>query len=254
MLQSPGGIGYAAAFAGGLVSFLSPCVLPVVPPYLSLITGVDVADLRAGGRLHSARIARQTALFIGGFSAVFVALGLSATAAGRALAAHQVLLVRVSGLVVLGMGLVLLVSLAGSTVPGLDRDTRFQPRLSRFGVFAAPVAGAAFGFGWTPCIGPVLASVLAVAATQAHVAQGGLLLTAYSAGLAVPFLALGLLYGRLLGVIAWVRRHTVAITLGSGLLMAVFGILLTFNRMTWITSELQHAAAAVGLDPLVLLG
>jgi cytochrome c-type biogenesis protein len=253
MLSTPGGVGYAAAFAGGLVSFLSPCVLPVVPPYLSLITGVDVQELRDGGRLHAARIARQTGLFIGGFSAVFIGLGLSATAVGRTLAAHQTVLIRVSGLVVLAMALFLLVSLIAS-VPGLERDTRFQPRLSRFGIFAAPVAGAAFGFGWTPCIGPVLASVLALAATQAHVTQGGLLLTAYSAGLAVPFLAIGLLYGRLLGVIAWVRRHTVAITLTSATLMALFGVLLTFDRMTWITSQLQQLAASVGLDPLVLLG
>jgi cytochrome c-type biogenesis protein len=253
MVQSPGGVGYAAAFAGGLVSFLSPCVLPVVPPYLSLITGVDVQQLRDGGRLHATRIARQTALFAAGFSAVFIALGLSATAAGRTLAAHQALITRIAGLTVLAMALFLAVSLVAS-VPGLERDTRFQPRLSRLGIFAAPVAGAAFGFGWTPCIGPVLASVLAVAATQAHVTEGGLLLTAYSAGLAVPFLAIGLLYGRLLGIIAWVRRHTAAITLASAALMAVFGVLLTFDRMTWITSELQQAAAAVGLDPLVLLG
>jgi cytochrome c-type biogenesis protein len=253
MVETPGGVGYAAAFAGGLVSFLSPCVLPVVPPYLSLITGVDVQQLRDGGRLHAARIARQTALFVGGFSAVFITLGLSATTAGRSLAAHQALLTRVCGLVVLAMALFLAVSLVTS-VPGLERDTRFQPRLSRLGIFAAPVAGAAFGFGWTPCIGPVLASVLALAATQAHVTQGGLLLTAYSAGLAVPFLAIGLLYGRLLGVIAWVRRHTVAITLTSATLMAVFGVLLTFDRMTWVTSQLQQAAAMVGLDPLVLLG
>jgi cytochrome c-type biogenesis protein len=251
--MTPDGVTYAAAFAGGLVSFLSPCVLPVVPPYLSLITGVDVQRLRDGGRMQSGRIARQTALFIGGFSAVFIALGLSATAAGRMLAGNLTILTRISGLIVLAMAFVLLISLVAS-VPGLERDTRFQPRLSKYGILAAPVAGAAFGFGWTPCIGPVLASVLALAATQAQVVQGGLLLAAYSAGLAVPFLAVGLLYGRLLGVIGWVRRHTVAITVSSATLMAVFGVLLTFDRMTWVTSQLQRAAAIVGLDPLVTLG
>jgi cytochrome c-type biogenesis protein len=250
---SAGGIGYAAAFAGGLVSFLSPCVLPVVPPYLSLITGVDVARLRDGGSLPAGRIARQTGLFIGGFSAVFVGLGLSATAVGRALAGHHALLTRVSGLVVLSMALVLVAALV-VRVPLLDRDTRFQPRLARYGAFAAPVAGAAFGFGWTPCIGPVLASVLALAATQDDVLQGGLLLGVYSAGLAVPFLATGLLYGRLLGVFRWVRRHTLAMTLTSAAFLGVFGVLLTFDRLTWVTSELQRAAAAVGLDPLTLLG
>jgi cytochrome c-type biogenesis protein len=250
---SSGGIGYAAAFAGGLVSFLSPCVLPVVPPYLSLITGVDVGSLRDGGRLEARRIAGQTGLFIGGFSAVFIALGLSATAIGRSLADHHALLTRVSGLVVLAMALVLVVSLA-VRVPLLDRDTRFQPRLARYGVFAAPIAGAAFGFGWTPCIGPVLASVLALAATQGSVLAGGALLATYSAGLALPFLATGLLYGRVLGVFRWVRRHTLGMTVTAAGFLAAFGVLLTFDRLTWITSELQRGAAALGLHALNLLG
>jgi cytochrome c-type biogenesis protein len=248
-----GGVGYAAAFAGGLVSFLSPCVLPVVPPYLSLITGLDVAQLRQGGRIHLGQVTRQTALFVGGFSAVFVTLGLSATVVGRTLARHQAVLTRVSGLVVLAMALFLLASLV-MRVPILDREARFHPKLSRYGSFAAPVAGAAFGFGWTPCIGPVLASVLAVAATQGDAVEGGLLLAAYSLGLAVPFLATGLLYGKLLGVIAWVRRHTVGVTVASALLMAGFGGLVAFDRLTWITSQLQGAATAVGLDPFVSLG
>lgn len=248
-----GGIGYAAAFAGGLVSFLSPCVLPVVPPYLSLITGVDVARLRDGGRIQAGRVARQTGLFVGGFSAVFIALGLSATAVGSALAAHHALLTRVSGLVVLAMALVLVASLA-LRVPLLDRDTRFQPRLARYGAFAAPVAGAAFGFGWTPCIGPVLASVLALAATQEAVLQGGLLLATYSAGLGVPFLATGLLYSRLLGVFRWVRSHTLAMTLSAAAFLGFFGVLLTFDRLTWVTSQLQRSAAAIGLDFVTLLG
>jgi cytochrome c-type biogenesis protein len=247
------GAGLAAAFAGGLVSFLSPCVLPIVPPYLSLITGLDVAQLRSGGRIHLRRILRQTGLFIAGFSAVFIALGLSATSVGRTLATHQGTLTRISGLVVLAMALYLVVSLV-MRVPVLDREARFHPKLARYGAFAAPVAGAAFGFGWTPCIGPVLASVLAVAATQAEAAQGGLLLTAYSLGLAVPFLATGLLYGRLLGVFAWVRRHTRGVTLASAVLMAVFGVLLAVDRLTWVTSQLQNLAAAARLDPLVTLG
>jgi cytochrome c-type biogenesis protein len=250
---SAGGVSYAAAFAGGLLSFASPCVLPVVPPYLSLITGLDVAQLRAGARLHLGQITRQTGLFIAGFSAVFIALGLSATAVGQALARHQATLTRVSGLVVLAMALVIVVSLV-ARVPLLERDTRFQPKLSRYGAFAAPVAGAAFGFGWTPCIGPVLGSVLAVAATQRDAAQGGLLLATYSLGLAVPFLATGLLYGRLLGVFAWVRRHTVGVTLTSAALMAVFGALLALDRLTWVTSQLQRLVALAGLDSLVSLG
>ncbi len=251
--MSVGTAGYTAAFAGGIVSFLSPCVLPIVPPYLSLITGLDVAQLRQGGRIHVGQILRQTGLFIAGFSAVFIGLGLSATSLGRTLAENQGVLTRISGLVVLSMALYLLVSLVVS-VPVLEREARFHPKFTKYGMFAAPVAGAAFGFGWTPCIGPVLASVLAVAATQSEATQGGALLTAYSLGLAVPFLAMGLAYGRLLGVLSWVRRHTRGVTLTSGLLMAAFGVLLAVDRLTWVTSQLQNLAAAARLDPLLTLG
>jgi len=251
--MSVGTAGYAAAFAGGIVSFLSPCVLPIVPPYLSLITGLDVAQLRTGGRIHLSQILRQTGLFIAGFSAVFIGLGLSATSVGKTLAQHQNTLTRVSGLIVLAMALYLLVSLV-MRVPVLDREARFHPKLAKYGAFAAPVAGAAFGFGWTPCIGPVLASVLAVAATQDEAAQGGLLLTAYSLGLAVPFVVTGLAYGRMLGVFGWVRRHTVGVTVTSGVLMAAFGVLLALDQLTWVTSQLQNLAATSRLDLIISLG
>ncbi len=158
-------VGYLAAFAGGVVSFASPCVLPIVPAYLSIITGLDVAELQHGTRRHLFTIARDTALFVAGFSAVFILLGVSATTIGGAVFRNQARLTRVSGLAVLTMALFL----AGSLVlrsPWLYQEKRFHPNLSRFGPFAAPVAGAAFGFGWTPCIGPVLGSVLAVAAAQ----------------------------------------------------------------------------------------
>ncbi|MGH9120317.1 MAG: cytochrome c biogenesis CcdA family protein [Acidimicrobiales bacterium] len=190
-------VGYLAAFGGGLVSFLSPCVLPIVPAYLSVIGGVDASA--AGGAGQRWRIVGHTGLFVAGFSAVFITLGLSATAVGSTLTAHHVLLTRVSGLVIVAMALFL----AGSLVlraPWLYREVRLHPAPSRLGVVAAPVAGAAFGFGWTPCIGPVLGSILALAATRSHTWEGAGLLAAYSAGLGVPFLAAGLAMGRLAGV------------------------------------------------------
>jgi cytochrome c-type biogenesis protein len=173
---TPDGVTYLAAFGGRLVSFLSPCVLPLVPAYLSLVTGLDVADVKE--RRHTARVAFHTGLFIAGFSAVFVLLGLSATTAGKTLFRNQVLLTRVSGLVVVAMALFVLGSLVLRS-PWLYAEKRFHPRLARFGPFAAPVAGVAFGFGWTPCIGPVLTSVLAVAATREGAARGALLLATY---------------------------------------------------------------------------
>ncbi len=244
---------YVAAFGGGVVSFLSPCVLPIVPAYLSLITGLDVTAAADRPRQQLLRVARDTSLFIVGFSTVFILLGLSATTIGRAVFQNQLILTRVSGLVVLAMALFLLGSLV-LRAPWLYRESRFHPDLSRFGPFAAPVAGAAFGFGWTPCIGPVLGSVLAVAATRGEAARGATLLAVYSAGLGIPFLVTGLAFSRASGAFGWVKRHFTAITAASATSLAFFGVLLTFNRLVWVTTKLQSALDAVGLGRLVNLG
>src|SRR5579864_5311204 len=229
-------VGYLAAFGGGFVSFLSPCVLPLVPAYVSMVTGLDVAELRSGQGRHVARIVRDTGLFVLGFGTVFVVLGLGANAFGGAVTRNQILLTRVSGLIVVAMALFL----AGSLVlqaPWLYREVRFHPSPSRFGPVAAPVTGAAFGFGWTPCIGPVLGSVLSVAAESGRAAHGASLLAFYSLGLGVPFLAAGLALGRLTGAMSWVKRHTTETTAVSAALLAFFGVLLTLNRLTWLTSQ-----------------
>jgi len=248
-----GGISYAIAFGAGVVSFLSPCVLPLVPVYLSITTGIGVTELSAGGRSTLRAVTRGTGLFVAGFSLVFIALGLSATVLGTTLLRNQVAITRVSGIVVLAM--------AGFLVAGtvshrgwLVREARLHVNLSRYGPWAAPVAGAAFAFGWTPCIGPVLGSVLAVAATQDGVARGGLLLAAYSAGLAVPFLVTGLAFHRVVGALAWTRRHSTAIVVGSAVLLGAFGLLLALNEMSWFTLRLQSAAGALGVGWLVTLG
>ncbi|MGH3577050.1 MAG: cytochrome c biogenesis CcdA family protein [Mycobacterium sp.] len=246
-------VGYLAAFGGGVVSFLSPCVLPLVPAYLSIVTGLEVAEVADGSRLQLGHIARDTALFVAGFTVVFVLLGLSATAVGGVVFRNHTLLTRISGVVVVAMA----AFLAGSVVlgaPWLYGERRFHPSPSRFGPFAAPVAGAAFGFGWTPCIGPVLASVLALAATSGHAARGAGLLASYSLGLGIPFLVTGLAMGRLSRAFSWVQRHFVAITLGSAAIMAFFGVLLVFDRLTWVTSQLQSFFQAIGLGRLVTLG
>lgn len=251
--MSADSVTYVAAFGGGVVSFLSPCVLPIVPAYLSLITGLDLTRHERVAGHQLARVARHTALFVAGFSAVFVLLGLSATTVGRSLFRNQAVLTRVSGLVLLAMALFLLGSLV-VRAPWLYREHRFHPDLSRFGPFAAPVAGVAFGFGWTPCIGPVLTSVLAVAATQGEAGRGAALLAAYSAGLGVPFLATGLAFTRLGGAFTWVKRHFTGITVASATSLAFFGVLLTLDRLVWVTTQLQRAADAVGLGRLVTLG
>jgi cytochrome c-type biogenesis protein len=246
-------VGILVAFGGGIISFLSPCVLPIVPGYLSFITGVSVAELQEGDDRPLLRIAVNTGLFIAGFTLVFTLLFLSTTAVSDVIFRNQEELTRLSGLLVFLMA----VYLAGSQLvmaPGMYREFRFHPHLERFGPVAAPVAGAAFGLGWTPCIGPVLASVLTVASTQDETARGALLLIAYSLGLGVPFLVLGLALGRLTGVLGWFRRHARAITLVSAALLATFGIVLMLNRLPWVTAKLQDALDAVGLDRLVELG
>lgn len=243
-------VGYIAAFGAGVISFVSPCVLPVVPGYLSVVTGLDFFASGEGRRSHALRIARETGLFILGFGVVFVLISLVATSVGSTLHRHQVLLTRISGGIVLAMALFL----AGSLVlkaPFLYREARFHPDLSRFGPFAAPIAGAAFAFGWTPCLSPILASITAMAMTEHGFSSGAFLLAAYSLGLGVPFLVVGLAFGRAAGAIGWLRRRAPAIMLVSVTLLALFGVLLLLDRLTWVTSELEALMRAIGLGRLV---
>ena len=246
-------VGYVAAFGGGLVSFASPCVLPIVPAYLSMVTGLDVAEIQAGDRRHTGRIVRDTGLFVLGFGTVFILLGLGASAFGGALEHNQVLLTRVSGLLIVAMALFLLGSLF-LKAPWLYQELRFHPSPSRLGPLAAPITGVAFGFGWTPCIGPVYASVLIVAGESGQAPRAAALLAAYSLGLGVPFLATGLALGRLGGALTWVKRHTTQVTIVSAALLGLLGVLLVFNRLTWVTTQTETAFKAVGLGRLVTLG
>jgi len=242
-----------AAFGAGIVSFLSPCVLPIIPAYMSLVTGLEIAELEEGGRANLARIGRETGLFILGFGTVFVLLGLSATALGSAVVDNQGVLIRASGLVVLSMALFVMGSLY-LQAPWLYREARFQPDLARYGPFAAPVAGVAFGFGWTPCIGPVLTSVLAVAAADGRAGRGALLLAIYAAGLGVPFLVTGLAFGRARPLMRALHEHLRTVTFVSALALAFFGVLLTLDRLPWLTIQIQSLARAVGMEWVVSLG
>jgi cytochrome c-type biogenesis protein len=244
---------YLLAFAGGFVSFLSPCVLPLVPGYLSMVTGLDIATLQEGSRAHLGRITATTALFVSGFGVVFVLLGLSASTLGSTLVENKTVLTRLSGAVMLAMALFLLGSIF-LRAPWLYQEKRFHPQLRRFGTAAPIVAGAAFGFGWSPCIGPILGSILGIAARQDRVWAGGSLLAVYALGLGVPFLVTGLALGRLSGALSFVKRHFGAIVVGSSIVLAAFGVLLVFNQLTRVTSDLQQALDRAGLDWIVNLG
>ncbi len=244
---------YASAFGGGVISFLSPCVLPIVPGYLSVITGLDAAELREGGGTRLVGVARDTGLFILGFGTVFVLLGLSATTIGSVVFDNQLLLTRLSGALLFGFALFLLGSLSVKA-PWIYAEARFHPDLGRFGRAAPPVAGVAFGFGWTPCIGPVLGSILTIAATSGRATAGATLLAVYSLGLGLPFLITGLAFGRMTGALAAIRRRLPAIVVASSIVMAVFGLLLMLNQLTWVTAQMSTALDSIGLGYLVTLG
>ncbi len=245
----------AAAVAAlvGLIGFVSPCVLPLVPGYLSIVTGLDLDELQAGGRKHSLRTLRTTGLFIGGFTSVFVLLGLSATTVGHVLFTNQLVLTRVSGVVLIAMALFMIGSL-GLRAPWLYREARFHPDFGRYGAFAPAVVGIALGFGWSPCLGPVLGSILGIAATQGRAWSGGTLLAAYGAGLGLPFLITGLAFNRVAGPLARIRQHLQGVVVVAALSLGGFGVLLLFNRYAWLTTQLQHVLSASGLKRLINLG
>lgn len=244
-------VGVLVAFGGGIVSILSPCVLPMVPGYLSVVSGLSIAELQEGRRADFGRIALATGLFTLGFGSVFTILGLAASGIGQAAFDNQTTLTRVSGVIVMVMALYL----AGSQVlvaPRLYPEMRFHVS-TRFGWATAPIMGVAFGFGWSPCLGPVLAAVFGVAATQTS-ARAVALLAAYSVGMGVSFLVIGVAFGASAGALAFLRRHMRTITFVSAGVLFVFGLLLALDKMSWLTARLTNLLDDLGLSRLVELG
>lgn len=238
----------ALALVAGLVSFTSPCTLPLLPGYVSYVSGLRHSD---DGMPMSLRARRRTlvaaALFVVGFSAVFTAFGASASALGFLLAGHRRLLTVVGGAIVLVMGLAMTRLIR---IPLLYRQARFDlGRISR-GPGGAVSLGAAFAFGWTPCVGPVLASILATAATTATAARGALLLVAYSLGLGVPFLVLaaGMARGRYR--LDWLRRNARRIEIGGGVVLAGMGVALMTGGWTALMSRVLAWYAQLGWPPI----
>jgi cytochrome c-type biogenesis protein len=218
------------AVAAGLVSFLSPCVLPLVPGYLSYVTGMSGADLAEQRR---GRLVLGVSLFVLGFSVVFVGTGLAFGGFGALLHQHAAVITRVLGALTIVLGL----AFVGS-VPGLRRTLK-PSRVPQAGVAGAPMLGVLFGIGWTPCIGPTLAAVQAMAYTEASAVRGALLSFAYCLGLGLPFLVTAVAYRRALGAFGWVKRHHRAVTrIGGGMLIAV-GVLLMTGVWTDLTIRLQ---------------
>jgi cytochrome c-type biogenesis protein len=214
----------AVAFSAGLLSFLSPCVLPLIPSYATFITGMSLDDLTAAENARSRRaILVHGGLFVLGFSLVFLALGASATFLGSLLHAYRDWIGRVGGLLLILFGLYLAGLLR---LPGAGRELRIQIADKPVGYLGTVVVGVAFGAGWTPCIGPVLGGILTLAATTGSVGQGVGLLAVYSLGLAVPFLLATLLLERFLRGFQSFRHYLPWVSRGSGALLVVVGLLL----------------------------
>lgn len=234
-----GSIGFAAAFAAGVLTFLSPCVLPIIPGYLSFMTGLTTHEL-AEERPPVAMVLVPSLMFVAGFSLVFVALGASASVLGQFLAEYRSVVMRIAGVVVFAFG-VLMTGIV--KVPWLYGEARVDMERSRsFGRGAALVMGMAFAAGWTPCVGPILGSILALAATGGNAAYGAALLLVYSVGLGLPFVLTALLFGRLSGVLRWLSRHSLVANRVAGALLMALGVLIFTGRLGvlagWLTRVL----------------
>jgi len=238
-------ISVATAFIGGVISFISPCILPIVPAYISFISGMSADELLKPE--HSSRELNRVILnslgFIVGFSAVFMALGASATAVGRFLMAELGVLSKIAGVVVVAFGL----HVAGVLRIGyLDREKRFYISRRVPGMFGPLFVGMAFAFGWSPCIGPILGGILLYAGTRETVGQGVKLLGFYSLGLAIPFFLTGLSVGRFMGFLRSFRGHFRAVEVASGVFLVLIGIMIFFGSLNRIAYYIARYMPDVG--------
>ncbi|HET7291210.1 MAG TPA: cytochrome c biogenesis protein CcdA [Vicinamibacteria bacterium] len=237
-----------AAFGAGVVSFVSPCVLPIVPGYLSFISGANVSQYRdsEAPRELVRRVAVTSLLFVLGFSTVFVALGAAATLVGYYLQQYKRVLAVIGGALIIVLGL----HTAGVLrIPWLLYEKRAELRSKPLGLVGAYVVGLAFAFGWTPCIGPILGAILVYASQQETVGQGVLLLAAYSAGLGIPFLLSGLAINGFFAASGRMKRHMHAVEVASGGLLVAVGLLLVTDRLTILAvyfSRLFPALTRIG--------
>ena len=233
-----------AAFAVGFVSFIAPCVLPLVPGYLSAVSGVSLAEIQSDDRRLS-KILLPAAIFCMAFTVVFVALGMTATTLGSTLRDGRGTLDKVAGAVIIALGVFFLLT---PFVDRLNREWRPEALISRAGSGGPLVAGAAFAFAWTPCVGPTLGSILTAASVSDTVAKGGVLLLFYSMGLAVPFLLTAVAFTRATTAFRWLRDRYLIVTAVSGAVLIAMGVLLFTGELTQLNIEAQQALDSVGLN------
>jgi cytochrome c-type biogenesis protein len=228
-----------SAFIAGVASFVSPCVLPLVPAYISFISGVSLEKLRESGSEASRKNVMLTSLiFIAGFSTIFILLGASATYAGQFLLKNKILFNRIAGAIIIIFGL----HVAGLfQIKFLNYEKRFNMNQKKGGIVSTYLVGLAFAAGWTPCIGPILAAILVMASNQQSSGQGVLLLTSYSLGLGIPFFLTAIALNTFFNFFGWVKRHYRQIEYASAALLIVLGLMVMTNQFTRLASYFNYA-------------
>lgn len=236
------GVGILAALAAGVVSFLSPCVLPLVPGYLSAVTGVSASELEDA---NWRRVLGPSLVFVASFSVIFILLGLTATGLGSFLDDNKPLLTKISGILIIAMGVLFVASLF---ITRLNREWHVDALLERAGKGGPIIAGAAFAIAWTPCIGPTLGAILSAAAVTGSAGRGAFLLAVYSAGLAIPFLLTALAFSRMTTAFAVVKRHYQVIVAIGGVILIAMGVLILNGDLNQLNIEAQNWLERSGID------
>lgn len=234
-----------AAIAVGFVSFVSPCVLPLVPGYLSAVSGVAVTELGGDNHKINLKVLGPALVFCLTFTAMFIALGATATGIGSLLKDNRDLLNKIAGVMIIAMGIYFI---ATPFSEKLNKDWHPQALIKKAGSGGPLIAGVAFAFAWTPCIGPTLSAILAAASTKSSAGEGMVLLAAYSAGLAIPFLISAVAFTSTVRVFGWFRRHYLLLTVFSGLILVTMGILIYTNELFRLNLEVQKLLNSLGIN------
>lgn len=238
-----GGVGLITALLAGAVSFLSPCVLPLVPGYLSAVTGVAAGDLE---QADWRRVLPPALVFIASFSTIFIILGLTATSLSQSLRSNIGTLEKVAGVLIIAMGCLFVASIF---IARLNREWRVERLMERAGSGGPLLVGAAFAIAWTPCVGPTLTAILALAGgTSGSVLAGGVMLGVYSLGLAIPFLLTALAFTRMTTAFDAIKRHYGAIMAGGGVVLIAMGVLVFTGELRWLNVEAQRLLNDLGVN------
>jgi cytochrome c-type biogenesis protein len=235
--------GLFVALGAGLVSFVSPCVLPLVPGYLSVVSGVSIDEL---DDVDWRRVLAPSLIFVGTFSAIFILLGLTATGLGATLRDHRQTLETIGGILIIALGVLFVASLF---VARLNREWHVDGLINRAGKGGPIVAGAAFAIAWTPCIGPTLGAILTAASVSSSAGHAALLLAVYSAGLGIPFLVTALAFSRATTAFTVIKRHYAVIMAAGGAILIAMGILILTGGFTELNIQAQKWTSDLGLNP-----